>query len=152
MQQSSSTYLLASHASHAGRRWSLHVVCLGCCRWVTPTHHYYQVGIIYVSAVCCPLCVKGAILTLIPRGWYSGRFVALTLSYLLLLGIVIVSTMAMSAFLYHEDETLRDLRVRASGSVTFPAWLVRVAVRIGCELSRTFTRVLSEKAPWLLPK
>lgn len=43
----------------------------------------------------------------------------LTLSYLLLLGIVIVSTMAMSAFLYHEDETLRDLRVRASGSVTF---------------------------------
>lgn len=49
----------------------------------------------------------------------------LTLSYLLLLGIVIVSTMAMSAFLYHEDETLRDLRVRASGSVTFPAWLLR---------------------------
>lgn len=76
----------------------------------------------------------------------------LRLSYLLLPGIVIVSTMAMSAFLYHEDETLRDLRVRASGSVTFPAWLVRVAVRIGCELSRTFTRVLSEKAPWLLPK
>lgn len=70
MQQSSSTYLLASHASHAGRRWSLHVVCLGCCRWVTPTHHYYQVGIIYLSPVCCPLCVKGAILALIPRGWW----------------------------------------------------------------------------------
>lgn len=48
MQQSSSTYLLASHASHAGRRWSLHVVCLGCCRWVTPTHHYLVPGRYYI--------------------------------------------------------------------------------------------------------
>lgn len=53
MQQSSSTYLLASHASHAGRRWSLHVVCLGCCSpnsSLLPGRYY-----IFKSSLLAPL-------------------------------------------------------------------------------------------------